>query len=835
MTDGHSRFSQAAGFKLAACFLLFSLLLTSCRGRVYDICVYGTTPSGAVTAYAAARMGLRVAVVSDFAEESAAAWTVEPVDSSALNIGSKSEREYVRGLALKFYRTLGIGEGRLESWKVDPAAAEAVFEDWLRAPGITLLSVASSSKPSSACCPAALLRDKNGENVTETAPDALLRDKTGENVTETAPDAPLRDKTGKNVTETVRKTDMAKVKAKWYLDCRRGGVNISGSARQASPRTAAGKAGNVLRIAPDSMEEGQIAAMKVALALRTGLKSIGGVDSREIDSLMTADPYLDGMIPDAACWSPIDTIPAAAPVTDGESSGKNPPCGIHYRVVAPAYGRYDLFAFISDAVPAPIRDVDVEIPRKKKKLTLKAGSTERGDWHKLLNSTFERNDTVDIFVNPCGAEKGEGSVVETILLTPTANYEEDRVRPYVLEDPLRFSDGKRVRTKSDWTARRREILELFQSEMYGRVPEPCSFLLDSLEEGETAAGYGIRRQTRMWLGDTLSCGRSCPHIDWMVVRPKDGEGPFPCVLMLNFYGNHCLLPDKEILIPESWQDNDRKYSVTENRASAKARGIEARTDSRYQSAVGFLLARGYALVTACYSDVSPDPSSPELQDSLAFTGVFDLWGDRDPGRGDNTGALAAWAWALSRGIDLIGQTEGLDSSRILLTGCSRLAKAVLLAGAVDERAAVVAPIQTGAGGVPLAKRNFGENVRTETLAFPHWFCSNFFKYAGRESRLPFDQHLLLSCVAPRALFVGGFDNPWFDTRGEFLALKAASDVWEFLGADGIPDVEFPGDFDNSAIGTDVAYYHRNNEHGIAMADWVRMLDFADRAFAKNRR
>ena len=95
--------------------------------------------------------------------------------------------------------------------------------------------------------------------------------------------------------------------------------------------------------------------------------------------------------------------------------------------------------------------------------------------------------------------------------------------------------------------------------------------------------------------------------------------------------------------------------------------------------------------------------------------------------------------------------------------------------------------------------------------------------------MPFDQHLLVSCIAPRPLIVEGFDKPWFDTHGEFLCLKAASPVWEFLGVPGLPDVEWPDDGDASAVGSHLAYIRRSGEHGLSDIDWTWLLDFAGSA------
>ena len=89
----------------------------------------------------------------------------------------------------------------------------------------------------------------------------------------------------------------------------------------------------------------------------------------------------------------------------------------------------------------------------------------------------------------------------------------------------------------------------------------------------------------------------------------------------------------------------------------------------------------------------------------------------------------------------------------------------------------------------------------------------------------FDQHLLVAAVAPRKLLIAGFDSPWFDTEGEYLSCKAASCAWEVCGKSGFPDVPYPDDFDTSAIGENIGYYRRSQEHGIAAFDWLRLLEF----------
>ena len=412
------------------------------------------------------------------------------------------------------------------------------------------------------------------------------------------------------------------------------------------------------------------------------------------------------------------------------------------------------------------------------------------------------------------------------------NYDEDAVAPYTLEDPLRFADGRKVRRKKQWPARRQEILDIFQREMYGQMPPASDIYMETLEEGTTLAGFGTRRQLRMWFRPD----KTGPKVDWLVVTPNQVQGPVPVILLLNYGGNHEFLFDEEILVTDAWMRE--KHSAYGNRASADTRGRYNRDGGNSVYPVGMLVARGYAVMTACYCEISPDPDPQEesdgviLQDGFAYTGVFDLWGPRDPARDDNTTALGAWAWALMRAMDWIEQDPLLDAERVVLTGCSRLGKAALVAGAYDERFPLTVPVQTGGGGVPLAKRNYGETVATEVASFRHWYCRAYDKYAGHTDEMPFDQHLLLSCIAPRALLVEGFDGKWFDTKGEFLSLQAASPVWKFLGKPALPKVEWPDDFDKSAIGPVIGYVRRDQEHGISAFDWTWMLDFADRLWAQ---
>ena len=412
------------------------------------------------------------------------------------------------------------------------------------------------------------------------------------------------------------------------------------------------------------------------------------------------------------------------------------------------------------------------------------------------------------------------------------NYDAAKIPPYALEDPLTFLDGRKV-TRADWPARRREILGIFAKEMYGAEPPAPEAVVTELvdEKVGAVAGFAIRRQYRMW----FRADRSGPCLNWIVWIPRYARQPVPVISFLNYRGNYELVPDADIPRMAAWSRNREAVHVVDHRVSERTRGSHQNPDEATVFPVGMILARGYAVMSACYCEVSPDPDhfEPEArfrQNPFAYTGVFELWGPRDASWTDNPTSVGAWAWALSRGLDLAGRIPEIDARRSVVTVCSRLGKAALLAAARDERFAVCVPNQTGGGGVPLAKRDYGENVSTENRYFTHWYCRAYAKYAKDPHRtLTFDQHLLLACVAPRALLVEGYDAPWFDPEGEYLSVKAASPVWTLLCGAGLPAGTWPAPYDTSAIGPRLGYVRRTEAHGISAHDWTWLLDFADGA------
>ena len=229
------------------------------------------------------------------------------------------------------------------------------------------------------------------------------------------------------------------------------------------------------------------------------------------------------------------------------------------------------------------------------------------------------------------------------------------------------------------------------------------------------------------------------------------------------------------------------------------------------------------MATACYADVFPDRPDGRAASALASLGR-PLEGDLPA---DEPGAIATWAWQLSRILDWLVTLPEIDATKVIVVGHSRNGKAAIWAGGCDERFAMVVANESGCGGAALERRNYGETVAAITRRFPHWFCPAFAGYADRELDLPVDAHVTLAMTAPRPLYVASaVDDRWADPRGEFLAAVAAGPVWklfglEGLGTDALPAIDTP-------VGQTVGYHVRTGKHDLLEYDWLRFADFADR-------
>ena len=410
----------------------------------------------------------------------------------------------------------------------------------------------------------------------------------------------------------------------------------------------------------------------------------------------------------------------------------------------------------------------------------------------------------------CAAEAAE----------PAANYDESKIPPYALPDPLVLADGQRVTDAATWREKRRpEIVALFEKHVYGKAPgRPADMSFEPGPKADALDGKAVRREIVV----RVSKDPKAPQIHLLMYLPKPAGKPAPVFLSLNFHGNHVIHRDPGITLPEGWLPNQPDVKITSNQASEKQRGMES---SRWP--VQMLLARGYGLVTAYYGDIEPD-----VKDGLdrSVRALYLKPGQTRPAA-DEWGAIAAWAWGLSRIMDYLLTDTDVDARHVALLGHSRLGKTALWAGARDERFGMVISNDSGCGGASLARRGIGETVRRINASFPHWFCDNYKQYGTRVADMPVDQHMLMALVAPRPLYVASAEEDrWADPHGEFLSAKGADPVYRLLGTDGLAAADMPP-VQQPVVST-ISYHIRHGKHDVTDYDWQRYLDFADAKFGK---
>ena len=381
------------------------------------------------------------------------------------------------------------------------------------------------------------------------------------------------------------------------------------------------------------------------------------------------------------------------------------------------------------------------------------------------------------------------------------NYDESKIPPYTLPDPLTLADGGKVTDAETWRkVRRPQILELFQQHVYGRAPgRPDTMRFVVVEEDRHALGdTAIRKQVTIYFTDD----DAGPHLDVLIYLPNDAKGPVPVFNTLNFHGNQSIIDEPAVRISR----HAAKYE----------RGERVR-----RWPVPMILSKGYGLVTTHYGDIFPDRADGRA-DSVQV--LFDKPAADEP---DAWGSIATWAWGLSRVLDYLETDKDIDAGRVIVMGHSRLGKTALWAGASDQRFAITISNDSGCGGAALSRRAIGETVARINTVFPHWFCTNFKKYNNNENALPVDQHELIALCAPRPVYVASAEgDTWADPRGEFLSAKFATPVYQLFDLEGLPAEHMPA-VDKPVAGT-IGYHIRTGKHDVTEFDWSAYLDFADK-------
>ena len=343
-----------------------------------------------------------------------------------------------------------------------------------------------------------------------------------------------------------------------------------------------------------------------------------------------------------------------------------------------------------------------------------------------------------------------------------ANYDESKANPYPqLPDPLLLADGQRVTTANIWwTKRRPQIVELFDREIYGRVPSSTPAVTWAVTATSRTTVGDIAVITRSLTGHVDSSSYPLIQVDIKLdlTTPAKATGPVPVVME---FGSIGAAPPhlNPSLDAAPWQQQ--------------------------------VLAKGWAYAIL-------NPASIQADDGAGLTeGIIGLCNHGQPRKLDDWGALRAWSWGASRALDYFETDASVDARQVGIEGHSRWGKAALVTMAYDRRFAIGYISSSGEGGAKLNRRNWGEVVENVAATREyHWMAGNFLKYAGplQWSDLPVDSHELIALSAPRPLFIGGGatnGDGWADANGMFMAAVAASPVYRLLGKPGLETAVFP--------------------------------------------
>lgn len=391
------------------------------------------------------------------------------------------------------------------------------------------------------------------------------------------------------------------------------------------------------------------------------------------------------------------------------------------------------------------------------------------------------------------------------------------VRPD-MPDVMTMEDGRTITSPDQWVRRREEMRRIVTYYATGAMPPaPGNVSGRVVREMPVLAGGAHYRLVRLSFGPGASYG-----FDVAIFTPRTVTERLPIVVFPTFGPTPGGTPlQTQVRPPEQGKGLDALAipvgDQTERAAAAASPPAPAlpplpSDPEATAEAHGNLLRRGYALAMYHYQDVGEDTIGRRPDGSWAFrtSRIFPAYAGYD------WGLLAGWAWGLSRCVDYLETLPWVDAGKIIALGHSRIGKAVLVAGAFDDRIAVVAPAGSGAGGTGAYRFNGTRGGGREGLAdmmrkYPNWFSPHLYQFAADVDRLPYDQHWLIALAAPRAFIsLEGSDDQNCVPNALRQAVAGAAPAYALLGAP-----------------SKLAVHYAGHRHGLTADDWAALLDFSD--------
>ena len=341
---------------------------------------------------------------------------------------------------------------------------------------------------------------------------------------------------------------------------------------------------------------------------------------------------------------------------------------------------------------------------------------------------------------------------------------------------MKMQNGQPVCSLSDWEKRRLEILDILAKNAYGYLPtdEVRAEMTITETIKKCCSGHAVLYNVSF----CMTSAKGSYSIPAHFFIPK-GTGKHPLVILLNFR-------------PDTY---DMYYPAEE------------------------IIDNGLAILSVCHENIQLD-EQPDYRQGLGSI----LTPPDSPYR---YGQISIWAFAASRMMDCVRQLDEIDAENIAIAGASRLGKTALWCGANDTRFRFVFSNGAGCMGDALnqIKHKGSEPISSIKRSFPSWFCPNFQSFE-KEEDLPYDQHWLMACIAPRFVCIGSAqDDLWADPESQQLTCIGASAAWQLYGLEGYGEPKEMLKPNTRSTGGQIGFHYRDGIHFLGRPDWLHFMDF----------
>ncbi|MBT3382909.1 MAG: hypothetical protein HN778_08605 [Prolixibacteraceae bacterium] len=384
-------------------------------------------------------------------------------------------------------------------------------------------------------------------------------------------------------------------------------------------------------------------------------------------------------------------------------------------------------------------------------------------------------------------------------------YKESEVPSHKLPDVLTTFNGEKIDNIEKWEkARKPEILNFFEQNLFGEIPVPLS---------------AIKKSFEIVSEDKTILEGLCTRKDVLITLKNDiGEVKMPLVL---FIPNHAkktvpviyLANGSDIKNNRLELENLQRFGYTRN-------GIPLRE----------LMLRGIGLATIDYQAFASDNRNKDGKVSGGITNLFFEAGQEFT-RENEWGMMAIWAFAMRSGMDYLETDSEVNAGQIAVLGCSIGGKVALWAAATDERFGMTLLATVGHGGDAIWRREFGETLENMCKYLPTWVCRNANKYAKNIHEMPVDQHCLLATLAPRPFYVSNAqDDLWADPKGQWIGTYNAAPAYKLYNKNVAFSSPEQPQVNQPIIESKIGYHIRSGFHGLEVYDWLRYMKFIEYHF-----